>query len=308
MRVRCVAAQVNVFVNEITHPVKGSTVTKEDMTRQETHFAFGENWASYAQKITRAEIDEAVRGLSLLLGGERLEGKRFLDIGSGSGLHALAAFELGAAEAVALDLDPNSVATTQAVLALHAPGKPYQVAQESVFDLTPDQYGTFDVVYSWGVLHHTGDMLRAIRTAAGLVREDGQFVFALYRRVWMDWFWRLEKRWYAKASPASQAHARAVYVALFRLGLRVTGRRFAHYVANYRERRGMDFHHDVHDWMGGWPYESILPREVALLMNELGFVRVREFCARGLLGGRRVGLFGSGCDEYVYRRVSGGTS
>lgn len=138
--------------------------------------------------------------------------------------------------------------------------------------------------------------------------EGGQFVFALYRRIWMDPFWRLEKRWYAKASPKSQARARALYVALFRLGLLATGRRFADYVAAYGQRRGMDFHHDVHDWMGGWPYESILPREVASMMSELGFARVREFTARGLLGERRVGLFGSGCDEYVYRRVSGGVS
>lgn len=284
------------------------TTSSEDLTRQDTHFAFGKNWASYARSIGRPQIDEAVAGLSRLLGGERLDGKRFLDIGSGSGLHALAAFELGAAEVVALDIDPDSVETTRAVLALHAPGRPAEVAQASVFDLSPAQYGRFDVVYSWGVLHHTGDMLRAVRTAAALVADGGQFVFALYRRIWMDPFWRLEKRWYAKASPKSQARARALYVALFRLGLLATGRRFADYVAAYGQRRGMDFQHDVHDWMGGWPYESILPREVAALMSELGFARVREFCKRGLLGGRRVGLFGSGCDEYVYRRVSGGVS
>jgi 2-polyprenyl-6-hydroxyphenyl methylase/3-demethylubiquinone-9 3-methyltransferase len=280
----------------------------KDLTRQDTHFAFGKNWASYARSIGRPQIDEAVAGLSRLLDGERLEGKRFLDIGSGSGLHALAAFELGAAEVVALDIDPDSVETTRAVLALHAPGRPAEVAQASVFDLSHALYGRFDVVYSWGVLHHTGDMLRAIRVAASLVAEGGQFVFALYRRIWMDPFWRLEKRWYSKAPLQSQARARALYVALFRLGLGVTGRRFADYVAAYTQQRGMDFHHDVHDWMGGWPYESILPREVATLMSELGFARMREFAARGLLGGRRVGLFGSGCDEYVYRRVSGGTS
>ena len=284
------------------------TTSSEDLTRQDTHFAFGKNWASYARSIGRPQIDEAVAGLSRLLGGERLEGKRFLDIGSGSGLHALAAFELGAAEVVALDIDPDSVQTTRAVLALHAPGRPAEVAQASVFDLSPAQHGRFDVVYSWGVLHHTGDMLRAMRAAAALVAGGGQFVFALYRRVWMDPFWRWEKRRYAKASPQSQARARAIYVALFRLGLLATGRRSADYVAAYAQRRGMDFHHDVHDGMGGWPYESILPREVAALMSELGFARVREFAARGLLGGRRVGLFGSGCDEYVYRRVPGGAS
>lgn len=277
----------------------------EDLIRQEAHFAFGKNWASYARSIGRSQIEEAVAGLSRLLEGERLDGKRFLDIGSGSGLHALAAFELGAAEVVALDIDPDSVETTRAVLALHASGRPAQVAQASVFDLSPARYGRFDIVYSWGVLHHTGDMRRAVRTAATLVDERGQFVLALYRRIWMDPFWRREKRWYSQASPQSQARARALYVALFRLGLRITWRRFADYVASYTQQRGMDFYHDVHDWMGGWPYESILPQEVESLMRELGFARLREFVAPGLIGGRRVGLLGSGCDEYVYRRVSG---
>ncbi len=284
------------------------TLAIEDLIRQEAHFAFGKNWASYARSIGRREIDEAVAALSRLLGGERLDGKRFLDIGSGSGLHALAAFELGAVEVVALDIDPDSVETTRAMLAAHVPDKPVQVAQASVFDLSPAQYGRFDVVYSWGVLHHTGDMLRAIRTAAMLVDEGGRFVFALYRRIWMDAFWRREKRWYAKTSPQNQARARALYVALFRLGLRITGQRFADYVAAYTQHRGMDFHHDVHDWMGGWPYESILAQEVESLMNELGFTRLYELVAPGLIGGRRVGVLGSGCDEYVYRRVSGGTN
>lgn len=130
-------------------------------------------------------------------------------------------------------------------------------------------------------------------------------MFALYRRVWMDWFWRLEKRWYTKASLASQARARTIYIALFRLGLRVTGRRFADYAANYRERRGMDFYHDVHDWMGGWPYESILPAQAESLLGSLGFGPVRVFAAKGLIGGRRIGFLGSGCGEYVYRWTAG---
>lgn len=241
-------------------------MSEHDLTRQEAHFAFGKNWAAYAEKITEAHIGEAERNLSRLLGGERLDGKRFLDIGSGSGLHSLAALRLGAREVVAVDTDPDSVATSQAVLARHAPHGRFRVEQASVFELDPHRLGDFDTVYSWGVLHHTGDLERAVRCAVALVREGGDLLLALYRRIWMDWFWKREKRWYAKASPQAQHRARAVYIALFRLGLRFTGRRFDDYVADYRRNRGMDFYHDVHDWMGGWPYESIAPDEVERMM------------------------------------------
>lgn len=148
---------------------------REDLTSVDTHFAFGKNWAAYAEKVTAAEIAEAERGLIRLLGSERLDGERFLDIGCGSGLHSLAALRLGAREVVAVDLDPDSVATTQALLDRHAPrGAVFRVEAVSVFDLRPEAMGTFDTVYSWGVLHHTGDMERAIRCAAAMVGTEGR--------------------------------------------------------------------------------------------------------------------------------------
>lgn len=276
----------------------------EDLTRADTHFGFGKNWASYANLITHAQVDEAVRGLEKLLDGKLLAGKSFFDIGSGSGLHALAALRLGAKEVLAIDIDADSVETTRAVLDRFAPGAPWRVERASVFDLDPAVHGHWDVVYSWGVLHHTGDLNLAIRKSAALVAPAGHFVFALYRRIWMDWFWKIEKRWYAQASVEAQARARSIYRAFFRLGLTMTGRRFADYVAAYRSNRGMDFDHDVHDWMGGWPYESILPAEVDAIMRPLGFEAVRVLARRGKLLGRNPGVFGSGCDEYVYRRMA----
>lgn len=274
----------------------------DDLTQSEAHFAFGKNWAEYARKITEQEIAEAQRGLVRLLGGERLDGKRFLDIGCGSGVHSLAALRMGAAQVVAIDLDADSVATARALLERHAPESPWRVERRSVFDLDAAVHGTYEIVYSWGVLHHTGDMVRAIRCAAKLVAPDGLFLFALYRRTWWDWFWKWEKRWYSHASPKAQGKARRIYVALFRLGLRLTGRRFSDYVASYRRNRGMDYYHDVHDWLGGWPYETISPAEVESLLRALGFEPLRLFVRHGRLWGRDPGVFGSGCDEYVYRR------
>lgn len=158
--------------------------TSRDLTQLDTHFAFGKNWAAFADKIQESEIAEAVAGLSRFFAGESLAGKRFLDIGCGSGLHSLAALRLGAAEVVAVDLDPDSVETARAVLGHHASDTSvWRVQQASVFALDPTAMGTFDVIYSWGVLHHTGDMMRALRQAASLVKPGGLFIFALYRKT-----------------------------------------------------------------------------------------------------------------------------
>lgn len=268
---------------------------KLDVTAQETHFAFGRNWASYARLVTEEQIEEAVKGLLRLVGG-RLDGKRFIDIGCGSGLHALAALRLGAAEVVAVDVDPDSVSTTKEMLNLHAAGQRWKVMNASVFDLNRDVTGVFDVVYSWGVLHHSGDMIRAIRMAAALVGPNGLFVVALYRRTKLCWFWKHEKKWYSKAGPRGQAVVKTIYILIFRVTLALHGRSFGRRVAEYGGNRGMDFYHDVHDWLGGWPYESISPPEVRSLMKALHMTEVREFVMPGISSG----MPSSGCDEYVY--------
>lgn len=281
----------------------------EDLTSESTHFAFGKNWASFAQLVGEAEIVEAERGLRQLL-GDSLKGKTFLDIGCGSGLHSLAALRMGASEVVAIDIDADSAATARAVLQLHAPSYKWNVLHQSVFDRLPS-VGTgldpdlteFDVVYAWGVLHHTGDLYRALRATAERVGPSGLFVFALYRRVWLDAFWGLEKRWYAHASPMAQARVRSIYRLLYAAGLAATGRSFREYVSGYRSKRGMSFEHDVHDWLGGWPYESIGREQVDWLMQERGLVKLKVQPLQGpRFFGRDLGLLGSWCDEYVYRR------
>jgi SAM-dependent methyltransferase len=261
------------------------------------HFAFGENWASYADLIDDRRIKEAKDGLVRLLGPDTLAGKSFLDLGCGSGLHAVAAAQLGASHVVAVDIDPAAVATARAVLHRHAPGASFEVRELSVFDLAPESFRRFAVVYSWGVLHHTGAMREAMEIAAKVVEPGGLFAFALYHRTRMCGFWKREKRWYSRAAPRAQARARKVYVALLHLRFRLTGRDFRSYVANYKSQRGMDFAHDVHDWLGGYPYESIAAPEVETFMRRLGFEHVTSFTSPVTIG-----LFGSGCDEYVYRR------
>jgi SAM-dependent methyltransferase len=261
----------------------------------DTHFAFGENWASYSRMIDDERVTLATADLRRLV-GEDLSGKTVLDIGCGSGLHALAAARLGASRVVAIDVDPQSVATARAVLAERAPRLPAEVHVLSVFDLRPRTFGPFDLVYSWGVLHHTGAMYDAIEHAARCVAPGGSFAFALYRRTVLCSVWKVEKRWYKSAPPAAQKFARSLYTGLLRLAFAASRRSFTEFVASYKKSRGMDYGHDLHDWLGGYPYESISPAETDALLTRLGFVAERRFVRTD--GTTIV----PGCDEYLYRR------
>jgi SAM-dependent methyltransferase len=269
------------------------------------HFAFGKNWASYAEGIGETQISGAVANLRRLLGGDDLADRRVIDIGCGSGLHSLAALRLGAAEVVAVDIDPDSVATTEALLQRTVPHARYRVARASVFDLDPAKWGTFDLVYAWGVLHHTGDLAAALHRASALVAPGALFIVALYRKTWLCGFWKWEKRWYAHVSADTQKRVRTTYRRLMALELLVKGRRLDDYVSAYVGNRGMDFEHDMHDWLGGYPYESASPAEVEAAVGRLGLTVMRSFLADGgllRLFGRDVGLFSCGCDEYVCAR------
>lgn len=270
---------------------------RNDLKDLDQHFAFGDNWADYARGVDDTRIAHARDALARLL-GDVVPGRSFLDVGCGSGVHSLAALQLGAARLLATDLDPASVATTREMLDRRAPaGAVWQADQVSVFDLDPAVQGTFDVVYSWGVLHHTGAMHEAITAAARMVRPGGWFCLALYRRTMLCAAWRVEKRLYVRSGERTRRALRAAYKRAFQLGLRLTGRDPVRHEAEYYRQRGMSLDHDIHDWMGGYPYESVTPAQLRRFVEPLGFDLEQQWVRPG-----GVGVFGSGCDEFRFRR------
>jgi 2-polyprenyl-6-hydroxyphenyl methylase/3-demethylubiquinone-9 3-methyltransferase len=163
--------------------------------------------------------------------------------------------------------------------------------------MTPAVTGQFDVVYSWGVLHHTGDMWRAIETAAKMVRPGGQFALAIYAATPLDPAWKIEKRIYSKGPKALQWAMRHSFIAVLFLAELLRGRNPVSLVTRARTR-GMNFSHDVRDWLGGYPYETATADELQHRICAMGFSEERSFRIPPSLG-----IFGSGCHEFVFRAV-----
>jgi 2-polyprenyl-3-methyl-5-hydroxy-6-metoxy-1,4-benzoquinol methylase len=258
-------------------------------------FEFGENWRRFLDVLDGDRIAEAEQSLREMLGVESLEGLRFLDVGSGSGLFSLAARRLGAGRVHSFDFDPESVACTRELRRRHHPDDPrWTIEQGSILDVElVDRLGDWDVVYSWGVLHHTGAMWRALELAASAVAEDGLLFVAIYNdQGARSRLWRAVKHAYNRLPAALRPALTAVVMGPLIAASAAKG------VARGRGRRhqrsrGMSRWHDAVDWIGGYPFEVAKPEEV------LGFLQ-----GRGLQLERLTTCGGKlGCNEYVFSRA-----
>lgn len=263
-------------------------------------FAFGKNWQRFLSRLDEQRIREAERSLREMLEVADLSGKRFLDIGSGSGLFSLAARRLGA-DVHSLDYDSDSVTCTAELKARYFPGdSAWHVEQASVLDASHlRSLGLFDIVYSWGVLHHTGAMWTALENAASCVREGGHFFLAIYNDQGPA-----SRRWLRVKSLYNRSPRMVRLALVLAVGLYFETRsavRRATELQNplpfrsWRERiqqRGMSPWYDLVDWVGGYPFEVARPEQVLHFLRRRGFT----LCKLKTCGG------GLGCNEYVFRR------
>lgn len=263
-------------------------------------FEFGKNWTRFVSKVDEARVQSAQDALSKSLGRASLVGSSFLDAGCGSGIHSLAARRLGAS-VVSFDYDLQSIEATRLLKERFAPDDDeWSIERGSVLDSHfMESLGEFDVVYSWGVLHHTGDMWGAMRQVERAVGEGGELFLALYNDQGLpSRAWTAIKRRYVEGGQLTKSvlllGAGAYFEGRSTLGRIARGEPLLPFEQWQRRKddRGMSVWTDLVDWVGGYPFEVSKPEEVFEFFRERGFeLQHMITCAGGL-----------GCNEFVFRR------
>jgi len=274
-----------------------------DEVRGHERFEFGRNWQAFIPLIDRNRIDQAEQSLRSFLGDQDLDGKRFLDIGSGSGIISLAARRAGM-RVVSFDYDPASVACTEKLRRHYFEADlDWQVLEGSILDETfVSALGQFEIVYAWGILHHTGAMWRALETTGHLVAAGGWLIIAIYndQGPWSR-FWRRIKRTYNRLPRWLRLPFALVIMVPREMKIAfvpIVKFRPMSYLSQWSRsasdgKRGMSRWIDMIDWVGGYPFEVAKPEEIFEFFKQRGFVLEKLTTSAGELG----------CNEFAFRRI-----
>lgn len=268
-----------------------------EIEAQMNRFDFGKNWSNFLRGINEQHIENSKSKLLNSLEFTDIKNKSFLDVGSGSGLSSLSA-SLAGAKVLSFDYDTFSVSSTKFLKNKYLPNNEHwKITQGSVLDKKFMQgLGQYDIVYSWGVLHHTGNMIEALKNVNENVKENGYLFIAIYNDQGVkSKIWKFLKKTYVDYKITRPFLIVLGYFLFWVPQLIKSLFSFSlfKFQRDYKKKRGMSIHHDIIDWMGGYPFEVASPDEIIEFYNNYGYRLKKLISCGGKLG----------CNEFIFQKI-----
>ena len=250
--------------------------TANDITDEK--FTFGLNWLDYVtNRVDEKIIENAGESIDEWLNeNNMLEGKDVIDIGCGSGLSSLCFIRRKVKSLTSVDIDNNCIVATNKLFNIYSDGIPenMNLVNGSILDdELCENLGTFDIVYSWGVLHHTGNMWKAIENTIKLVKPNGYLCIALYSNVKRYADDLKAKELYNSANKQGKINYIADYVCTVKNQLIKSKQDPDNW--NMIKNRGMNVYNDIVDWLGGIPYEVTTTTIIKDFCEKRGFKMIK---------------------------------
>jgi len=169
------------------------------------------------------------------------------------------------------DFDQHSVEATKFCWRIADEPGNWIVGKGSILDKSfIKSLGQYDIVYAWGVLHHSGSLWHAMKNAFTLVKPGGILWISIYAKGPRYNDDLAMKKKYNSSSNFVKRCMVVKRIAVIMLA------RIKHlqnpFTWNERRQRGMNVYNNIVDWFGGLPYEVASEDEVVKFTRKSGFI------------------------------------